>query len=103
MLALVHLAEPALVLDLDGIAQILEMAEDARAVTGLAEDVEVLGRPRDPGVGADRIGAGQQEGQVGPAQLLQRLGVEGLGLGVGQCRRGGGDDRFDGPVLGLRR
>jgi len=95
----VHLAEPPFVLDLDREAEVVEMAEDAWAVPGLAEDVQVLGRPRDAGIGADGIGAGQQEGQAGRRQLAQRVGVERLGLRVVQRRRGGGGDRRNRPVL----
>ena len=80
MLALEDLAKPALVLDLDGVAEMLEMAEDARVVAGLAEDVEILGRAGDARIGADRIGAGEQERQAKAGQLAQRLGIEALGL-----------------------
>jgi hypothetical protein len=95
----VHLGEPALILDLDRETEVVEMAEDARAVPGLAEDVQILGRPRDAGIGADGIGAGQQETQAGPGQLAQRLGIEGFRLRVVQGRRGGGGDRGNRPVL----
>ena len=36
---------------LDGIADALEMRQDARVVPGLAEDVEILGRARDARIG----------------------------------------------------
>ena len=62
------------------------MREDARVVAGLAEDVEVLGRPRDARIGRQRIGAGEQEGQAELVQLPQRLGVEGLGFRVFEGR-----------------
>ena len=88
VLALEHLAEPALVLDLDGIAEVLEMREDAGVVARLAEDVEILGRADDARIGGERVGAGQQEGQAELVQLLQGLGVEGLGLRVLQRRLG---------------
>ena len=49
--ALEDLAEPAIVLDLDGVAEVLEMRQDPRVVAGLAEDVEILGRARDARIG----------------------------------------------------
>jgi hypothetical protein len=62
MLPAEHLGEPALVFDLDPVTEITEMLEDARAVGRLAEDVEILGRARDPGVGADRTGPANMNG-----------------------------------------
>jgi hypothetical protein len=53
--------DPALVLDLDPVALLLEEAQDLGRVRGLAEDVEILGRPRNAGVAGERVGARQQE------------------------------------------
>jgi hypothetical protein len=77
--ALEDLAEPTLVLDLDGVTETSEVAEDTRIIARLAEDIEVLGRARDPGIGAERIGAGQQERKTELCEFAQRLGVERLG------------------------
>src|SRR5215203_3616565 len=102
MLALVDLAEPALVLDLDGVAELLEVAEDARVVASLAEDVEVLRGPRNAGVGGQRIGAGEQERQPELRQLAQGLGVEALRLGVLERRLRLGAHELDGWQVGSR-
>ena len=85
VLALEDLSEPALVLDLDRIAEALEMRQDAGVVARLAEDVEVLG------------GAGEQERQTELVELPDCLGVERLRLGVLQRGLGlGADDRHRG-------
>jgi hypothetical protein len=80
ILALEDLAEPALVLDLDDVTETLEVIEDTRVVARLAQDVEVLGRARDAGIGAERIGAGQQERRTELCEFVQRLGVECFGV-----------------------
>src|SRR5919197_45223 len=85
VLAAEDLGEPTLVLDLDGIAEALEAFDDARVIARLAEDVEVLGRPRDAGVDAERIGATEQERQSELGELAQGVFVE----GAGQRRRRG--------------
>ncbi|MNQ93081.1 hypothetical protein D3C85_1085280 [compost metagenome] len=57
LVVLPHLGDPALVLDIRPIAAGLEVGEDTRVVAGFAEDVQVLGRTADAGIGRDRIGA----------------------------------------------
>ena len=79
MLAAKNLGDPTLVLDLDRIAEALEVLEDGRVVARLAKDVEVLGRARDAGIDAERIGAAQQEWEPEFRQFAQGVGIERLG------------------------
>src|SRR5262245_60938942 len=79
VLAAENLGDPTLVLDLDRIAEALEVLEDGRAVARLANDVEILGRARDAGIDAERIGAAQQERQPEFRQFAQGVGIERLG------------------------
>jgi hypothetical protein len=72
LLVLPDLGDPALVLDVGAVAAGLEEGEDAGVVAGLAEDVQILGRPPDARVGGDRIGARQQEGNAALLQQAQR-------------------------------
>src|SRR5262249_8250123 len=88
--SLEHLAEPALVLDLDGIAELLEMGEDARSIARLAEDVEILGGTRDAGVGPYRIGAGHEERHAEVRKLCKNFRIKRLRLGGRSCRSGNG-------------
>src|SRR6185437_16888683 len=88
VLPAMHLADPALVLDLDAVPAIAEMAEDAAEITGLAEDVEVLGRAADAGVDRERIGAGEQERRAKRGQLAEALGIERLRLRRGRAGYG---------------
>src|SRR5262249_37450445 len=61
VLAGMDLGDPALVLDPDLVTELLEVAENPRVVAGPAEKVEILGGTADAGIGAHRIGAGDQE------------------------------------------
>ena len=73
------LGDPALVLDLDLVAAVLEVGEDARVVAGLAEDVQVLRRPVEPRVRVDRIGPARRYGTSDSSSSL-RIGVERVGF-----------------------
>src|SRR5581483_1694776 len=87
VLAIRDRRQPTLIIDLDLEAQPLEMAEDAGVIPRLAEDIEVLGGTADAGIGADGIGSRDQERDLRPGELAQRLRVELLGIRTG--RRGG--------------
>lgn len=88
ILSLEDLAEPAVVLDLDRVTEILEMREHARVVAGLAEDIEILRRARNPRIGRERIGAGEQKGQPELVQLPEGFRVERFRLRVFEGRLG---------------
>jgi hypothetical protein len=92
MLAAEDFCDPALVLDFDGIAEALEALQDARVVARLAQDIEVLGGADDAGIDAERIGAGQQEGEAELRELAQRLRIERLGQRRRRGRFGRGVD-----------
>lgn len=81
------LTQPSIVLDFDGISKRLEMIEDAGVVARLAEDVEILGRPRNAGMGADGEGTRDQERNLRPTQLGNRLGNECFGFLVDETRQ----------------
>jgi hypothetical protein len=76
VLALPDLPDPALILDLNLVALLLEEAENLGRVAGLAEDVQVLGRPDDPGEAGQGVGARQEEGYAGFLEKPQGIDVE---------------------------
>ncbi|MNE29864.1 hypothetical protein D3C80_1233590 [compost metagenome] len=76
-----HLGDPALVLHVGPVASGLKEGENARIVARLAEDVQILGRTADPGIGRHRIGAGQQERHPGFFKEAQAFLIEGHGFG----------------------
>src|ERR1700759_151218 len=88
MLAVKNLAEPALVLDSDCAASLFEKRQDARKIPGLAKNVEVLGLADDPGIGAERIGAGEKERNPRRREFANGLRVEGLRFRVLEGRLG---------------
>src|SRR3546814_8726370 len=49
------LADPAFVLEFDPMSQRLEIGQDAGRIARLAEDVQILGRPRYAGMASQRI------------------------------------------------
>ena len=70
--------EPALVNDLHVEAVLLEEVEHFERVSGLGEDVDILGRPVDPRVAGERIGAGHQERDLRLRHQLQHFRIEGF-------------------------
>jgi hypothetical protein len=76
LVVLPDLGDPALVLDVGAVTARLEISQDAGIVPGLAEHVQILGRPADPRVRRHRIGARQQERNTAFLQQLQALLVE---------------------------
>src|SRR5690606_1727433 len=70
------LAEPALILYSDLVAQLLEQRQNARPVAGLAEYVEVLGLARDSGVCTDRERACDQKGNLCFGNASNCFGIE---------------------------
>ena len=85
--------EPALVDRLDGEAMVAEIGQELECIAGLGEDVDVLGRPVDPGVARQCIGARDEERYARPRHQLQHFGIEGLGRGR----------RLDQGAVGLAR
>src|SRR5215510_2031855 len=77
VLAAEDLCNPTLVLDFHRVAEALEALEDAGVVAWLAQDVEVFGRADNAGIDAERVGAGQQEGEPELRELAQGVRVEG--------------------------
>ena len=61
VLVLEDLAEPAFVLDCDGVSEVAEVVENAGLVSRLAHDIEIFGRAHHAGIGAERIRAGQKK------------------------------------------
>ena len=101
IVALAHLGDPALVLDLGLVAALLEEVQDARIVAGLAEDVDVLGRAPHARIGVQRIGARDQERQAALGEHVQTFGIEILGLRTGSDGRSRPIDETD--IVGLDR
>src|SRR3546814_19547330 len=57
-------------------SQRLEIGQDAGRIARLAEDVQILGRPRYAGMASQRIGARQHEGDAGLDQMRKAFGIE---------------------------
>lgn len=103
MRAFENLSKPSVVRDLDRIAGLLEMGEDAGKVAGLAENIEVFGLARDARIGAHRVGAGDKKGDVRRGEFADRLCIKDLGLGVLKRRRRLRIDRRNGCRDGASR
>ena len=97
VLVLEDLAEPAFVLDFDGVSEVSEVVENTGIISRLAHDIEIFGRARHAGIGAERIRACQQERKVELRELAQGLGVKSLGAGRWHGRLGGCIDRHYRP------
>src|SRR3546814_13623181 len=70
------LADPAFVLEFDPMSKRLEIGRDAGRITRLAEDVQIIGRPRYAGIASQRIAARQHEGDDGLDRIRPALGQE---------------------------
>src|SRR3546814_20431279 len=78
------LADPAFVLEFDPMSQRLEIGQDAGRIARLAEDVQILGRPRYAGMASQRIGARRHEGDAGLDQMRKEDGRASCRDRVGQ-------------------
>ena len=74
-------AQPTLVDDLDVKATPLAMVEHLERIAGLGEHVDILGRPVEPGIARQGVGARNEEGDARRRHELENLRIESFGGG----------------------